>query len=126
MNHQWQQYKQLLNTFVKPALGCTEPISAAYASAVAASMLPATPEQITVHVSNNLYKNSMGVFVPGTGKIGLAIAAAVGAIAGDPDAGLEVLAQITPPQVIQAQALIDSGKVIVKRIDSKDFIYCHV
>ena len=126
MNHQWQQYKQLLNTFVKPALGCTEPISAAYASAVAASMLPATPEQITVHVSNNLYKNSMGVFVPGTGKIGLAIAAAVGAIAGDPDAGLEVLAQITPPQVTQAQALIDAGKVIVKRTDSKEFIYCHV
>ncbi|PKH08112.1 serine dehydratase subunit alpha family protein [Moritella sp. Urea-trap-13] len=126
MTKQWQQYKQLLNTFVKPALGCTEPISAAYASAVAASMLPATAEQLTVHVSDNLYKNSMGVFVPGTGKIGLAIAAAVGAIAGDPEAGLEVLAQITPPQVTQAQALIDTGNVIVKRTDSKEFIYCHV
>ena len=126
MNKQWQQYKQLLNTFVKPALGCTEPISAAYASAVAASMLPAIPEQITVQVSDNLYKNSMGVFVPGTGKIGLAIAAAVGAIAGDPDAGLEVLAQITTQQVIQAQALIDSGNVIVKRTQSTEFIYCHV
>ncbi|MDX2321843.1 MAG: L-serine ammonia-lyase, iron-sulfur-dependent, subunit alpha [Moritella sp.] len=126
MTNQWLQYKQLLNTFVKPALGCTEPISAAYASAVAASMLPTTPAQITVHVSDNLYKNSMGVFVPGTGKIGLAIAAAVGAVAGDPDAGLEVLAHVTPLQVAHAQALIDTGNVIVKRTESKEFIYCHV
>jgi len=126
MNNQWPQYMHLLNTFVKPALGCTEPISAAYASAVAASMLPATPERITIQVSDNLYKNSMGVFVPGTGKIGLAIAAAVGAVAGDPNAGLEVLAQITPAQVTQAQTLIDAGNIIVKRIDSREFIYCHV
>ncbi|QUM80057.1 serine dehydratase subunit alpha family protein [Moritella sp. 5] len=126
MNNQWQQYKHLLNTFVKPALGCTEPISAAYASAVAASMLPATPERITIQVSDNLYKNSMGVFVPGTGKIGLAIAAAVGGIAGDPEAGLEVLAQITPTQVTQAQALIDTGNIIVKRTDASEFIYCRV
>ncbi|QUM77182.1 serine dehydratase subunit alpha family protein [Moritella sp. 24] len=126
MNNQWQQYKLLLNTFVKPALGCTEPISAAYASAVAASMLPQTPERITVQVSDNLYKNSMGVFVPGTGKIGLPIAAAVGAIAGDPNAGLEVLAKINASQVEEAQALIDTGKVTVKRTSSSEFIYCHV
>ena len=126
MNNQWQQYKHLLNTYVKPALGCTEPISAAYASAIAASMLSQTPEQITVQVSDNLYKNSMGVFVPGTGKIGLPIAAAVGAIAGDPNAGLEVLAKITAEQVEEAQVLIDAGKVIVKRTHSTEFIYCHV
>ncbi len=30
MKQQWQQYKEILNTVVKPALGCTEPISAAY------------------------------------------------------------------------------------------------
>lgn len=126
MKNQWQQYKHILNSVVKPALGCTEPISAAYASAVAASMLPGIPDMITVHVSDNLYKNSMGVFVPGTGKIGLPIAAAVGAIAGDENAGLEVLANINPEQVLQAQALIDSGKVHVDRTSSEEFIYCHV
>ncbi|AQS36478.1 hypothetical protein Sps_01310 [Shewanella psychrophila] len=126
MKHQWQQYQDILNAVVKPALGCTEPICAAYASAVAASMLASKPESISVQVSDNLYKNSMGVFVPGTGKIGLAIAAAVGAIGGDAEAGLEVLASIEPAQVEVAQALIDAGKVTVSRTQTDEFIYCYV
>jgi len=89
-------------------------------------MLSDEPDIITVHVSDNLYKNSMGVFVPGTGKIGLPIAAAVGAVAGNANAGLEVLADITLEQVSQAQVLIDAGKVHVHRTNSKEFIYCHV
>ncbi|OEF13585.1 serine dehydratase subunit alpha family protein [Aliivibrio logei] len=126
MKQQWQQYKAIINAVVKPALGCTEPIAAAYAAAVAADMVTTTPEKIIVHVSDNLYKNSMGVFVPGTGKIGLPIAAAVGAIGGDPLAELEVLAAITQEQVDNAQTLIDAGKISVSRINSDEFIYCHV
>lgn len=126
MQQQWQQFTQILNTVVKPALGCTEPIAAAYASAIAAEILPGQIDKITIHVSDNLYKNSMGVFVPGTGKIGLPIAAAVGAIAGDASAGLEVLAKIEATQVEQAQVLINQGLVTVSRTPSKEFIYCHV
>lgn len=76
MKPQWQQYIQIINQVVKPALGCTEPIAAAYAAAVARTLLNDDPDSIAVQVSDNLYKNSMGVYVPGTGKIGLAIAAA--------------------------------------------------
>ncbi|WP_076409662.1 serine dehydratase subunit alpha family protein [Shewanella sp. UCD-KL12] len=126
MKHQWQQYRAILNAVVKPALGCTEPICAAYASAVAAATLKEQPESISVHVSDNLYKNSMGVFVPGTGKIGLAIAAAVGAVGGDADAGLEVLAAITADQVDTAQSMIDAGNVTVSRTATDEFIYCFV
>lgn len=126
MKQQWQQYKNILNSVVKPALGCTEPIAAAYASALAASMLPNVVDKISVSVSDNLYKNSMGVFVPGTGKIGLPIASAVGAIAGDKDAGLEVLAKITPAEVDDAQRLIDTGVVSVQRTPSTEFIYCYI
>ncbi|MFV0574905.1 MAG: serine dehydratase subunit alpha family protein [Vibrio sp.] len=126
MNPQWIQYKNIINTVVKPALGCTEPISAAYASAVAAQLLGETPEKLHVMVSDNLYKNSMGVFVPGTGEIGLAIASAVGAIGGDPEAQLEVLADITKEDVDQAKALIATGNVTVCRTDVEEFIYCKV
>ncbi|MBW3531611.1 MULTISPECIES: serine dehydratase subunit alpha family protein [unclassified Shewanella] len=126
MKPQWQQYIQIIKQVVKPALGCTEPIAAAYAAAVARALLGVEPDSIAVQVSDNLYKNSMGVFVPGTGKIGLAIAAAAGAIAGNPDAGLEVLAVITPEQVARAQALIDAGKVTVERTETAEFIYCCV
>lgn len=126
MKQAWQQYLQIIQQVVKPALGCTEPIAAAYAAAVAARQLGCEPRRLEVAVSDNLYKNSMGVYVPGTGKIGLAIAAAAGAIGGNADAGLEVLAAIQPEQVITAQGLIDAGKVQVSRTAAPEFIFCRV
>lgn len=126
MKQAWQQYLQIIQQVVKPALGCTEPIAAAYAAAVAARQLGCEPHRLEVAVSDNLYKNSMGVYVPGTGKIGLAIAAAAGAIGGNADAGLEVLAAIQPEQVITAQGLIDAGNVQVSRTAAPEFIYCRV
>lgn len=126
MKQAWQQYLQIIQQVVKPALGCTEPIAAAYAAAVAVRQLGGEPGRLEVAVSDNLYKNSMGVYVPGTGKIGLAIAAAAGAIGGNADAGLEVLAAIQPAQVERAQQLIDAGKVQVSRTAAPEFIFCRV
>ncbi|TNI46442.1 serine dehydratase subunit alpha family protein [Aeromonas veronii] len=126
MKQAWQQYLQIIQQVVKPALGCTEPIAAAYAAAVAARQLGCEPGCLEVAVSDNLYKNSMGVYVPGTGKIGLAIAAAAGAIGGNADAGLEVLAAIQPEQVERAQQLIDAGQVQVSRTAAPEFIFCRV
>ncbi|XEI34123.1 L-serine ammonia-lyase, iron-sulfur-dependent, subunit alpha [Aeromonas veronii] len=126
MKQAWQQYLQIIQQVVKPALGCTEPIAAAYAAAVAARQLGCKPGRLEVAVSDNLYKNSMGVYVPGTGKIGLAISAAAGAIGGNADAGLEVLAAIQPAQVDRAQQLIDAGKVQVSRTAAPEFIFCRV
>lgn len=76
---------------VVPALGCTEPVSLALAAAVARQYLGALPDRIEAKVSPNLMKNGMGVTVPGTGTVGLTMAAAIGAIGGDPHGGLEVL-----------------------------------
>lgn len=126
MKQAWQQYLQIIQQVVKPALGCTEPIAAAYAAAVAVRQLGCEPGRLEVAVSDNLYKNSMGVYVPGTGKIGLAIAAAAGAIGGNADAGLEVLAAIQPAQVDRAQQMIDAGKVQVSRTAAPEFIFCRV
>ncbi|WP_299796744.1 L-serine ammonia-lyase, iron-sulfur-dependent, subunit alpha [uncultured Shewanella sp.] len=127
MKQVWHQYIQIINQVVKPALGCTEPIAAAYGAAEAVKQLGCTlPDSLEVYVSDNLYKNSMGVFVPGTGKIGLAISAAAGAVGGDAEAGLEVLSGILPEQVEQAQKLIDDGKVSVQRTVTDEFIYCCV
>ena len=95
-----QQYLSIIHQVVKPALGCTEPIAAAYAAAIAKQLLGLPPTHIELQVSDNLYKNSMGVFVPGTGQVGLAIAAASGAVAGDAEAGLEVLAKIISRSLI--------------------------
>ncbi|AUI67061.1 MULTISPECIES: serine dehydratase subunit alpha family protein [Glaesserella] len=98
---------------VAPALGCTEPISLALASAIAKSHLGCEPVQIQAKVSPNLMKNGMGVTVPGTGMVGLPIAAAVGAIAGDGSAGLEVLKHIQPDDVARAKAMLAANQVSV-------------
>lgn len=102
---------------VTPALGCTEPISLALASAIARAQLGAMPLQIQAKVSPNLMKNGMGVTVPGTGTVGLPIAAAIGAVAGDPTAGLEVLKQIQPADVATAKAFLPNVSVGIADVD---------
>ena len=122
----WQHLIDVIHKEVKPALGCTEPIAIALAAAHAGRLLGEAPTHIDVAVSDNLYKNAMGVFVPGTGRIGLPIAAAVGAIGGDADAGLEVLAGATPEHVAQAVELIEAGEINITRAVTNEFIYVHL
>lgn len=108
---------------VVPALGCTEPISLALASALARYHLGSLPERIEAKVSPNLMKNGMGVTVPGTGTVGLPIAAAIGAIAGDPNGGLEVLKQINEEQVAQAKLMLQNQQVTVSIFETEHILY---
>lgn len=111
--HLWTQFVHQLREGVKPAVGCTEPISLALAAAKATALLGEPVIRIEAWVSPNLMKNGMGVTVPGTGMAGLAIAAALGATGGDPDAGLEVLLKASANAVVQAKALVATGNVTV-------------
>ncbi len=120
----WADYIALIKREVVPALGCTEPISVALAAAHCRELLGRIPERIDVLVSGNLFKNGMGVGVPGTGMTGLAVAAAVGAIGGLADAGLEVLRDLTPAQVERATTLLPNITVDVK--DVADVLYAEV
>lgn len=124
MKAQWTDFITLLKREVVPALGCTEPMSVALAAANCLKLLGETPTRISVWVSGNLFKNGMGVGVPGTGMIGLPVAAAVGITGGNPDAGLEVLKTLTPEQVEAAKALLPVIKVDVK--DVPDVLYAEV
>ena len=63
---QWEHFIAIIKKEVQPALGCTEPTSIAYAAAHAARLLGQKPQRLSVAVSDNLYKNAMGVFVPGS------------------------------------------------------------
>ena len=110
----WPEFLIAARQEIVPALGCTEPISLALASAIATRHLGATPERIEGKVSANLMKNGMGVTVPGTGMVGLPIAAAVGALGGDPDAGLEVLKNLTPAIVEMGKQMLADNRVSVE------------
>lgn len=112
-----------LHQEVKPATGCTEPISLAYASAVAAEHLHQPIEKIEAKVSPNMMKNGMAVTVPGTGTPGLYIAAAVGALGGDPHGGLQVLQHLAPAAVQAGKQLVADGKVSVEIADVPNVLY---
>ncbi|MDG1643751.1 serine dehydratase subunit alpha family protein [Klebsiella huaxiensis] len=118
----WNIFINALKQEVKPALGCTEPVSVALACAVAAQQLSGAIVRIEVAVSPNLMKNGMGVTIPGTGMTGLPIAAALGAIAGDPQAKLEVLKKTTQREIDAARALLEVGAVRVVLQDPCDEI----
>lgn len=108
---------------VAPATGCTEPISLAYAAARAAAELAEPVHRIEARVSPNLMKNAMAVMVPGTGMPGLEIAAAIGALDGDPTAGLAVLATLTEQGVAEARRMVGEGRVRVELADVADELY---
>lgn len=122
----WNNFTRIVKKEVAPALGCTEPVSVALAAAIATEKLAGKPVSISVQVSPNLMKNGMGVGVPGTGMVGLPIAAAVGAIAGNATAELEVLKDITPADVAEAKAMLDAETVAVSVADVSNIIYAKV
>ena len=65
----------LINREVVPAIGCTEPAAVSLCVAKATEVLGTLPEKIELRLSGNIIKNAMGVGIPGTGMIGLPIAA---------------------------------------------------
>lgn len=96
----YEKFVQILKEELIPAMGCTEPIAIAYAAARARAVLGKLPERLLVEVSGNIIKNVKSVVVPHTGGLrGIPAAAAVGAVAGDPSAELEVISEVTEEQI---------------------------
>ena len=108
---------------VAPALGCTEPVAISFTAAYAAKHLDTACQNISGFISANLYKNAMGVTIPGTSVSGVALAAAIGAFGGDADKGLKTLEGITERHVELAQKLIAAGQVNISVQDTPDFIH---
>lgn len=111
----------LIHREVKPALGCTEPVAVALAAAKAVELLgnvcPGTDVRhndsltICIDVSGNILKNGMGVGIPGTGMIGLRIAAALGTVCGNASYGLEVLKDLSDESIAVSKKLVAEDKV---------------
>lgn len=94
------QYIKILREELVPAMGCTEPISIAYAAAKAREVLQDEPISAKVEVSGNIVKNAKSVTVPHTdGLRGIKSAFAAGLVAGNAKAELEVLSNVTESQI---------------------------
>ena len=117
--------RDLLHLETGPGLGCTEPAAIGLGAAAAAALLKA-PEIDTIEVTldPNLYKNALRVIIPGTGgESGLGLAAALGAVAGDPRLRLQVFSRVDPEALGRAQALLQAGKVRVNLKEGQAGIY---
>ena len=123
INDKWQDFIAIVRQDVVPAIGCTEPISLALAAAIAAQKLEQPVHHIEAKVSGNLMKNGMGVTVPGTGMKGLPIAAAVGALGGDPEGRLEVLKNLTDQQVAEAKKMLAEKRVTLEIAAVPNILY---
>lgn len=57
-----------IRSAVSVATGCTEPVAIALCAAAAREASTGAPEEITVRLDMGLYKNALGVVVPGVNK----------------------------------------------------------
>ena len=103
-----------------PAMGCTEPISLAFASARAREVLGSLPESITAYCSGNIIKNVRCVTIPNSGGMtGIETACALGAFGGDATRVMEVLEAVTLETREAAKAFIQDGHCEVEYLDSE-------
>ncbi len=130
----------LIKKEVKPALGCTEPIAVALAVAKAMEIIEekspvieqdwrySSDFSISVEVSGNILKNGMGVGIPGTGMVGLYIAATLGAVCGKSSYGLEVLHDLDEKSIARAKELTEEKvvKIGLAETDKKLYIKASV
>ena len=107
-------FSQILKDELISALGCTEPIAVALASAKARKVLGETPVKVDAYCSGNIIKNVMGVTVPNSGGLkGIESAVALGIVGGDPDLGLEVLSRINGEQLAKTRQMLADGIIQV-------------
>ena len=115
----YAQYLKILHEELIPAMGCTEPIAMAYAAAKAREVLGALPDKIDIVISGNIIKNVKSVIVPNTGGLkGITAAIAAGAVAGNADRQLEVLADVKEDEIPKIAQFMESCAMAVMKSES--------
>ncbi len=109
-----EAYLAILEEELVVATGCTEPIALAYAAARLRKLLGDAPQRICAQISGNIIKNVKGVVIPNTGGLkGIPAALAAGIVAGDPDKGLQAIAQVPEAQYGEIAAYLEGTEIQV-------------
>ncbi len=123
----YEAYINILKEELVPAMGCTEPISIAYAASKARQVLGCIPERAEIQASPNIIKNVKSVIVPNTGSLrGIDAAAVAGIVTGNPDDKLQVLSNVTPEQIKTISEYLDSIVCTVKPAENGYLFYISV
>jgi len=112
-------FTQLLKSEIRPALGVTEVGAIALATARAYGAVGGEILYIEVQMNGGLFKNSFSCGIPGTNELGCKMAAALGAVGGKWDLGLECLKGINQEHVEKSKKI----PVAISIAEDKDTIY---
>ena len=123
----YEGYIAILEHELVPALGCTEPIAIAFASAKARDVLGRFPEHIVAHLSGNMIKNVKSVIVPNSdNERGIETAVALGCTGGDANLQYEVLRPVTEADIKRARQLVREGFCETRYVEGKDNLYIRI
>lgn len=115
-----EEFLAIIREELVPAMGCTEPISLAYAAAKGREILGCEPEKIIAKCSGNIIKNVRCVTIPNSnGMTGIAAACILGGVGGNASAGMEVLEGMGEAEKERAKELLESGCCSVEFLDSE-------
>lgn len=118
---------ELLQTEVKPAMGCTEPVAITLCAAKARELSKSSDiKRFELELSPNLYKNALGVGIPHSDVLGLDIATAIGLVGGDSELGLKIYESITDSIVEEAKKLLQLTPNIVSIADTDEKVLIKV
>ena len=119
---------KLIRGDMKPALGVTEPGAIAFAVSKARSYVGGKIASVDLTLNSGMYKNAFTCGIPGSNFCGNEFAAALGVLAGDPDKGLECLANVTDMDNALAEMMVKTGRIRVhmSEITSRIFIEARV
>ncbi|NCC16186.1 MAG: serine dehydratase subunit alpha family protein [Clostridia bacterium] len=98
-------FTQLLKSEIRPALGVTEVGAIALAAARAYGVVGGMVLHIEMKMNGGMYKNGFSCVIPGTNELGCEMAAALGAIGGQWELGLECLKGIHEEHIQKAKAI---------------------
>ena len=93
------QCLRMIRASLAPSTGCTEPAAIALNAATARKAAQGTVTQVTARLDAYLFKNAMGVGIPGADERGVDLCVALGITAGDADAGMNALHTVTAEQL---------------------------
>lgn len=119
-------YLKTLKKEVVPSEGCTEPIAIAYAASIAAEHLKGSLKEVNIYLSTNVIKNALGVGIPGTGGVGIEIAAALGISIQKSYKKLTILSNFTEDELKKAKEIVDSNIINIKQKDIDKALYIEV
>ncbi|MED9821758.1 MAG: L-serine ammonia-lyase, iron-sulfur-dependent, subunit alpha [Christensenellales bacterium] len=106
-------FLERMHRAIMPSTGCTEPVAIALNTATARANAKGKVKRLTVTLDNYLYKNAMGVGIPGADERGVALCAAMGVTAGDAQAQMRVLDHVTDEALHAAKQMLFDGLVTV-------------